>query len=64
MCGLVKLGLHLEGWHAHVLSSLLTLAVVILCATGSNTMALPLFVLPNGFGSGGDLESLGIVTVR
>lgn len=39
-----------------VLSSLLTFAVVILCATGSNTMALPLLVLPSGFGSEAGVE--------
>lgn len=49
-----------EAW-VHVLSSVLTFAVVILCATGSNTMALPLLVLLTGFGSGPGVESLDIV---
>ena len=44
-----------------LLSSILSFAVVILCATGSNTMAVPLLVLPNGLGSGVGIESLDMV---
>lgn len=47
--------------YPYSLSSMLTFAVVILCATGSNTMALPLLVLPSGFGSRGGTESLDIL---
>ena len=47
-----------------VLSSLLTFSVVILCATGSKTMALPLLVLPSDFGSKGGIESLDMGTVE
>ena len=54
----------LEGGYALVLSSLLTFSVVILCATGSKTIALPLLVLPNGFGSKGGIESLDMGTVE
>ena len=47
------------GCNGHfVLSSMLTFAVVILCAIGSNTMAVSLLVLPNSFGSGAGHESL------
>ena len=55
--------MHFKLWVQWILllSSLLTFAVVILWATGSNTMALPLLVLPSGFGSGVGTASLDIV---
>ena len=42
----------------YVLCSVLIFFVVILCATGSNTMALPLLVLLTGLRLASDMDSL------
>ena len=56
-----KSAIDMKGFYISILSNLLTFAVVILCATGSKTMAVPLLVLPSGLGSGGGTESEGKV---
>lgn len=46
---------------ALVLSSVLTFAIIILCATGSKTMAMRLLLLSSGLGLGAGEDSLDIV---
>ena len=52
-----------DGERFLILSSRLTFSVVILCATGSKTIALPLLVLPNDLGSGAGVGSFFIARI-